>query len=517
MTSSHLDVELLAASAVLLVAVAGVRVGSRFGVPSLLLYMGIGMLLGEDVIGIHFDNAALARDYGLVALALIVAEGGLTTRWNDIRPVLPTAVALATVGVAVSIAVTAVAAHAALGFDWRHSALTGALVASTDSAAVFSTLRHLPLPRRMVALLEAESGLNDAPSVIAVTLLSSKHLNSVPDALGSLAYQLSVGAIVGGVFAVVGVAALRRGALPAVGLYPVATLAIALASYAAAASIGASGFLAVYLTTLALGNAALPHRRATLGFADGIAWLAQIGLFVMLGLLSVPSRLPSAVAPALAIGAVLVVVARPLSVLCCTPVGFRWPQRLFISAGGLRGAVPIVLATIPITQHVRGAARLFDVVVVLVTVLTIVQAPVLAPLAQRLHIVAPDLGRELSVEAAPLDQLAADLLTVHLGPRSRLHGVEIWELRLPETASVAFVVRDNRGFVPDRRTVLRHGDDMLVIASREVRPEVERRLRDVGRGGRLATFVTPTRTTPQSRRTALAALLLRATPIRRRR
>jgi cell volume regulation protein A len=421
------------------------------------------------------------------------------------------------VGVAVSVGVVAVAAHLVLGFDWRRSALTGALVSSTDAAAVFSTLRHLPLPRRLVALLEAESGLNDAPAVIAVTLLSSRHVDSFGHAAVLLGYELAVGAAIGAGFAVAGVAALRRAALPATGLYTVATLALALASYAAAASAGASGFLAVYLTALALGNATLPHRRATVGFADCVAWLAQIGLFVMLGLLSVPSRLPQAIGPALGIGAALVLLARPLSVLVSTPLGFGLRNRMFVSVSGLRGAVPIVLATIPVTEHVRGAERLFDVVVVLVAVLTIVQAPALAPVARRLGVVAPDGGQEMDVEAAPLDRMAADLLTVHLGPQSRLHGVEVWELRLPPTASVAFVVRDDRGFVPDRRTVLRRGDDVLVISGRDVRNEVEERLQTVGRSGRLAGFLSPTRTTQPPRRRALSTLRLRATPTRRRR
>jgi cell volume regulation protein A len=305
-----------------------------------------------------------------------------------------------------------------------------------------------------------------------------------------LGYELVVGAGIGLAIAVVAVAGLRRAALPAAGLYPIATVALALASYAAAASLHASGFLAVYITALVLGNARLPHRRATLGFADGLAWLAQIGLFVMLGLLATPSRLLSAVPPALAIGAVLVGVARPLSVLVSTPGRqFSWRDRTFASVAGLRGAVPIVLATIPMTDGVPGSARLFDVVFVLVAVFTIVQGPALAPLARALHLVAADPERELDVEAAPLDRLAADLLTVHVGPASRLHGVEVWELRLPATAAVAFIVRDDRGFVPDRRTVLRHGDDVLVITGRGDRDEVENRMREVGRAGRLAGFV----------------------------
>src|SRR5947209_730308 len=484
-----MNVQLLAGAAVLLVAIAGVRFSTRLGVPSLLLYIGIGLLLGQDVIGLSFNDAKTARDLGLIALAVIVAEGGLTTQWRAVRPVLPAALTLATAGVAVSIAVTAVAAHLALGVGWRHAALTGAVLGSTDAAAIFSTLRQLSLPRRLVTLLEAESGLNDAPVVIAVTLLSSPKVHGFTDAVGLLGYELAVGAAVGAAVGVIAVAGLRRAALPAVGLYPIATLALALASYAAAATLHASGFLAVYITALALGNARLPHRRATLGFADGVAWLAQIGLFVMLGLLAVPSRLASAVLPALVIGTALVLLARPLSVIVSTlGRSFDWRDRTFVSAAGLRGAVPIVLATIPMTEGVRGATRLFDVVFVLVAVFTCVQSPVLAPLARALHLGAADPERELDVEAAPLDRMAADLLTVHIGTASRLHGVEVWELRLPETASVAFVVRNDHGFVPDRRTVLRHGDDVLVITGRAGRDEVERQLQAVGLLGRLDGF-----------------------------
>src|SRR4051794_36157499 len=229
-----MNVQLLAGAAVLLVAIAGVRVSTRLGVPSLLLYIGIGLLLGEDVIGLSFDDASTARDLGLIALAVIVAEGGLTTQWHAVRPVLPAALALSTIGVVVSIAVTAVAAHVVLDVDWRRATLVGAVLGSTDAAAVFSTLRHLSLPRRLVTMLEAESGLNDAPVVIAVTLLSSPDVHGLGSALPLLGYQLAVGAALGAGVAVVAVAALRRAALPAAGLYPIATLALALASYAAA-------------------------------------------------------------------------------------------------------------------------------------------------------------------------------------------------------------------------------------------------------------------------------------------
>src|SRR3954469_10346325 len=203
MTGGRLDLVLLAGAAVLLVAIAGVRLSTRLGVPSLLIYLGIGMLLGEDVIGIRFDDATMARDLGLVALALIVAEGGLTTDWPVIRPVVRTAALLSTVGVAVSIAATAVVAHWALGTDWRGAALVGAVVSSTDAAAVFATLRQLPLPRRLVGLLEAESGLNDAPVVIVVALLSSHHPHGWGAGALILVYELAVGAVIGAAVGVV--------------------------------------------------------------------------------------------------------------------------------------------------------------------------------------------------------------------------------------------------------------------------------------------------------------------------
>ena len=496
----HLDLALLAGAGVLLAAVAGVRLSSRLGVPSLLLYLGLGMLLGEDVIGVRFDDAGLARNMGLVALALIVAEGGLTTSWATIRPVLPAAIALSTVGVAVSVAVMAAITHLVLGVHWRTAVVAGAVVSSTDAAAVFATLRALRLPRRLVGVLEAESGLNDAPVVILATLLSTGHSGT-----GSIAahvgYELAVGAAIGVAAGVVGAAGLRRAALPAVGLYPIATLGVALGSYAAAASVEASGFLAVYVTGLILGNAALPHRRATLGFANGVAWLAQIGLFVMLGLLVTPSRLGSALLPSLAISAALLVVARPLSVAVSTGfLRFGWAQQALVALAGLRGAAPIVLATIPLSAHVSGAGRLFDVVFVLVAVLTLLQSPLLAPAARRLRLVDDDAERELEVEAAPLDRMLADLVTVTIGPRSRLHGVEVWELRLPPTAAVAFVVRAGEGFVPDRRTTLRHGDDLLVVVARDERAAVEDRLRAVARAGRMAPLPPVPRAAPRMRR-----------------
>jgi potassium/hydrogen antiporter len=489
MEADELHLALLVGATVLLVAVVAVRASTRFGVPTLLLYIGLGMVLGEDVLGLHFDDAELARNLGLVALALILAEGGLTTRWLDVRPAMPAAIALATVGVAVSIGVTSVAAWLLLDIGWRTAGLLGAVLSSTDAAAVFATLRVLHLPRRLVGVLEAESGLNDAPAVIVVTLLATEASGGVLEAAGTLSYELVAGAAVGLLLGLVGAELLRRAALPAAGLYPVATIAFAIASYSAAAVAHASGFLAVYLTALWLGNARLPHRRTTVGFADGIAWLAQIGLFVMLGLLSSPGRLGSAILPALGIGAALALVARPLAVAASTlPFRYGWREQALLSTAGLRGAVPIVLTTIPLTEGSPHAQRLFDVVFVLVAIFTLLQAPLIAPMARRLGLVTGESDRELDVEAAPLDTMTADLLTIRVPPESKLHRVEVWELDLPARAALVFIVRGEQGIVPERTTTLRAGDDLLVVVSRDEREKTERRLRAVSRSGRLARF-----------------------------
>jgi NhaP-type Na+/H+ and K+/H+ antiporter len=480
---------LLVGAAVVIAAIVAARIAHWIGLPGLLVFLGLGVALGEAGLGVRFDNAELAQALGLSALVLILAEGGLTTSWEHARAAAPAALLLATVGVAVSILVVAVACHWLLALAWRDALLLGAVLAPTDAAAVFSVLRKLPLPPRLSGMLEAESGLNDPPAVLAVTLLSGTGAHPPGPALiaGIVVYELVAGAAIGLLAGWLGAFALRRVALPASGLYPIAVLALIVASYGAASLAHASGFLAVYVAALVLGNARLPHRPATRGFAEGVAWLAQIGLFVMLGLLASPARLPAAVLPALVAGSVLVLVARPAAVIVSTlPLRVPWRQEAFLSWAGLRGAVPIVLATIPLSARLRGATHLFDLVFVVVVVFTLVQGPTLPWVARRLKVITPAEPMEVDVEAAPLEALPADLLQAEIPPGSRLHGVEIFELRLPAEANVALIVRDARGFVPEPTTTLQAGDRLLVVAAAGVRERTERRLRAVSRGGRLA-------------------------------
>jgi len=491
MTTSELNLVVLAVTATLLVAVAAVRLSTRAGLPTLLLYLALGLAIGESGLGLEFEDAALTQAVGLVLLAVILAEGGLTTRWSAVRPVLGTALVLATVGVAVSVAVTATVARLFLDVDVRTAVLLGAVVSSTDAAAVFSVLRRLPLRGRLGATLEAESGLNDPLVIILVTLVISDGWEQADPlvALAQVAYQLLAGAAVGLVVARVGQVVLRRSALPSAGLYPVATVAFALFAFALAGVAGASSFLAVYVAGLWLGNAALPHRGAALGFAEGLAWLSQIGLFVLLGLLASPSRLPGALVPALIVGGGLLLLARPLSVVVsATPFRVPWREQAFMSWAGLRGAVPIVVATLPISAGVPGSQQVFDVVFVLVVVFTLVQAPTLPPLARRLGVAATADPTQVSIESAPLEEADAELLQLRVPPGSRLRGVSVLELRLPEGAALSLVVRAGGPVVPGPQTVLAEGDQLFLVVPSATRAEVERRLRAVSRAGRLATW-----------------------------
>jgi cell volume regulation protein A len=477
---------------VLLVAVAAVRISSRSGLPSLLVYLGIGIVIGQDGLGhIRFSNAELTQIIGYAALVVILAEGGLGTKWKELRPVLPSATVLALAGVAVSVGVTAVGAHCLTGLGWRQSLIIGAVVSSTDAAAVFSVLRRIPLPVRVKGTLEAESGFNDAPVVILVVAFSTpgpiQHWYVL---LGEIALELAIGAAIGLAVGWLGSWSMKRIALPASGLYPIAVMAIAVAAYALGALAHGSGFLAVYLAAMILGNARLPHWPATRGFAEGLGWIAQIGMFVLLGLLVTPHELGDDIVPALLIGMALTMVARPLSVMASLlPFRVPWPEQTLMSWAGLRGAVPIILATIPMVNGVDASHRIFNIVFVLVVVYTLVQGPTLPWLARTLRLGDPQEAADLGIESAPLERLRGHLLSFVIPEGSRMHGVEISELRLPAGSAVTLVVRGGESFVPLPTTPLRRGDELLVVATDPVRDAAERRLRAVGRGGKLAGWL----------------------------
>nr|BFE48974.1 hypothetical protein GCM10017745_24010 [Saccharothrix mutabilis subsp. capreolus] len=304
-----------------------------------------------------------------------------------------------------------------------------------------------------------------------------------------MGYELVAGAAIGVALGRLGAEGLRRAALPATGLYPLATVAVCLLAYTAGDLAHASGFLAVYTAALVLGNARLPHRADTLSFAEGLGWIAQIGLFVLLGLYASPGRLLEALVPALVAGGVLVLLARPLSVLCAAlPFRVPWREQVFISWSGLRGAVPIVFALIPLIQNVPGAQDLVDAVFVLVVLLTVVQGSTLPRLARWLGLEKSGEAREVQVDSSALDELGAELLQVRIQRGSKLHGVYLSELRLPPGAVVSLVVRGDEGFTPQPTTRLQEFDQLLVVCTDSARTATEQRIRAVDRAGRYARW-----------------------------
>jgi cell volume regulation protein A len=476
------------AALVLLLSVIAVRLSRRVGMPSLLLYLGIGLLLGVDEFGIDMENTLLTEHLGFVALVFILAEGGLTTRWENVRPALGLGVSLATVSVVVSIGVAGAGVFLLMGFDWRTSLLWGAVLSSTDAAAVFSVLRGVGVKPKLSAALELESGLNDAPVVIAVTLLASSAQITWLDPL-LVVWELVAGAVIGAAIGLGGAWVMRREALPAAGLYPLATIALIGGAYAVGVFSHASGFLACYVAAVVLGNSRIPHRSATLSFAEGLGWIAQIGLFVLLGIYVDPTGLPAALVPGLLIGLWVLLVARPASVVAASlPFRLPWREQAFLSWSGLRGAVPIVLAMIPLMNDIDSAPLLLDVIVVVVVTYTLLQGTTLPWLARTLGVVQSGQAFEIQLEAAPLDEMNAHVLQVTIPEKSKMHGVYISQLRLPMPATISLLIRNGEPLHLNPNIRLQSGDQLLVVAPERVRAATERRLRAVGRGGPLATW-----------------------------
>ncbi|WP_007026876.1 potassium/proton antiporter [Saccharomonospora iraqiensis] len=475
-------------AAVLLASVLAVRFSIRLGLPSLLIYLGIGVLIGEAGLGVEFDNPELTQSLGLAALVMILIEGGLTTTWSEVRPNLGPGLALSTVAVGVTVVVTGSALHWLFGLEWDTALLWGGVLASTDAAAVFSVLRSAGIGKRLSSILELESGLNDAPTYIVVVLLATGTTMDWTLPL-QVVYQLVAGGLLGFGIGLAGAWALRRAALPATGLYPLATVAMCVLAYAGAQFALASGLLATYVAGVVLGNSRLPHRSNTLSFAEGVGWIAQIGLFVLLGLFAAPSRMLDAVVPGVVAGLLALLVARPLAVLISTaPFRVPWREQAFLSWAGLRGAVPIVLATIPLAEGRPGAQELVDAVFVIVIVFTLLQAALLGPLAKLFGVAGASEPREMQVDAAPLEELGAVLLQVRILRTSRLHGVYLAELRLPKGATVSLVVRGEQSFTPEHTTRLQEDDQLLVVTTQQARRATERRLRAVDRAGPIARW-----------------------------
>jgi cell volume regulation protein A len=463
------DSLLLTVFALLVVGVVVAGKSERLRVPSSLLFLGIGMAVGDDGLGlIRFDDPALVQNVGVVALLVILFEGGLTTKPRDLRAGGLPGFVLSNVGVFVTAAVVGVTVRWLLGTDWHTALLLGAVVSSTDAAAVFSLLKRAPLPRRLGAILEVESGANDPFAVVlTLGLLAHWQQGSTPrDWLLFGAAQLLGGIAVGAVVGMGGVALLRNVRFASTALYPVLALALGGLGYGLAAQLGGSGFLAVYITGLLIGALVPRQRRVIRDFHTTLANTADIGLFLVLGLLVFPSRLPDVAGPALAVTAVLILLARPAAVaVCLTP--FRVPVReqAVVAWAGLRGAVPIVLATFPFTLGYPGGETIFDVVFFVVLVSVLLQGSTVTALVRRLGLATPVPAWGALAESLPLEAGGTQLVELTVSGDLHIAGRRLGDCPTPEGVLLTSVIRDEHVLLPDGSTRLEAGD-LLVIAAR---------------------------------------------------
>lgn len=474
------DAELILLAGVLLAAgVGSALVADRIRVPGLLLFLGLGMLAGTDGLGqIDFTDAELTRTIGTIGLILIIFEGGLTAGWREIRPVLLTAISLATIGTLITALLGGLAAKLIFGLDTLEAMIVGAAIAATDSAAIFAVLRGSQLERPLARSLEGESGMNDPVALLLVIgfieWIQEPGYNAVDMATG-LGIELAVGIAVGLILGNLASRLFRSINLPTEGVFPVLSIAIAGVAYGLADVAHGSGLLAVYLTALALGGVEMPARRTVVAFHQGVSWVAQISLFFVLGLLVLPSRLDDVAVEGLLLSAALIFVARPLAAaIASLPSPFNWRERLMLGWAGLRGAAPIWLATFPVTAGVASGERLFDIVFFVVVTSALVQGATFEPLARRLGLTTeePALPRRL-LESIRIRELGGEVIAHRIDEGDAADGHLVRELGLPREALVSVIERAGEAIPPRGSTELRAGDELHILLREEFQDRIE--------------------------------------------
>jgi potassium/hydrogen antiporter len=448
-------------------------VAGKLRVPGLLMFLGLGMAIGSDGTGwIEFSDYELARTIGVVALALILFEGGLASGLLEIRPVLGTAVSLALVATPLTALIAGATAVLLFDFDVKEGLLVGAVLASTDGAAIFAVLRNSTLRRRLARTLEGESGLNDPVAVLLVLALIEFIVHpgyEVGEVALLLLRQLGIGLAVGVAVGWLAVQGFRRAQLATAGLYPVASLATAALAFGGADALHGSGFLAVYLAGLALGSGTIPAQQTIAAFHQGLAWVAQLGMFLTLGLLVFPHQLPGIALEGTVLAIVAAAVARPLAVIPATLFApFTAADRAILGWAGLRGAVPVVLATFPVIADVPRSHGLFNIVFFAVVVSTLVQGTTFEPLARRLGVTTsePALPRPLA-EGGTIRRLGAEVLEYPIAPGDAIVGHRVRDLGLPRDAVVNVIVREDQAIPPRGTTRLRAGDRLHILIRQE--------------------------------------------------
>lgn len=466
---------LLIGSLLLLVSVIAGKTSYRFGVPTLLLFLVVGMLAGSEGLGgIYFNDPQIAQFIGIVSLNFILFSGGLDTSWEAIKPVLKIGLSLSTVGVLLTALTLGTFVHFITDFSLMEGMLLGAIVSSTDAAAVFSILRakSLGLKKNLRPTLELESGSNDPMAYVLVIAFLSLVMNPELSAWTIVPFflqQMILGALGGLVMGRFAKYLVNRIRLDFEGLYPVLVIAIMFLTFSATDFVGGNGFLAVYICAVYLGNHRIMHKRTILKVFDGLAWLMQIVLFLTLGLLVYPSHILPVIGIGLLISAFLIFVARPIGVfISLLPFEMKLRRRFYISWVGLRGAVPIVFATYPLIAGANQADMIFNIVFFVAITSVMIQGTTLSIMAKLLHVAVPEKAKA----RGPLEVLFSDkeksaMMQIEIAESSSVIGKEIVALDMPESCVIVMIQRDEKYITPSGQTVLEAGDKLIILGDNE--------------------------------------------------
>ncbi|KUP04029.1 potassium transporter [Bacillus coahuilensis p1.1.43] len=471
-----IDGAILLFSVMLLIGVVTTKFSTRLGLPSLVLFIAVGMALSHYI---YYDNAALTQLFGVVALIVILFEGGLQTQWTSMKKVLAPSVTLATLGVVVTSLLIGVIAKFTLDLTWLEGILFGSIVGSTDAAAVFAVLGNKNIEKRLTNTLEAESGTNDPMAIfLTVTFIS---LIQIPEFNGiglafSFVWQMGFGVLMGILFGKGSLWIINKINLDSSGLYPVLSFSLAVLTYGVTTLLGASGFLAVYVMAVFLGNSDLTYRHSIFRFNEGFAWMMQILMFVLLGLLVFPGQLLDVAWEGVWIALILMIVARPLGVfasLAFFPYSLK--EKIFISWGGLKGAVPIVLATFPLLAGIENSGLIFNVVFFVVLLSALVQGATINPIAKRLGLSKGEKQQSnYSLELVSLGKTNNEIVEFTISDYSSVVGKELKDITLPDSTLITAVIRDSKLITPVGETRLCRDDIVYVLLQKDKREAIKK-------------------------------------------
>jgi cell volume regulation protein A len=469
------DYFIFLAALLLILGVVATKFSTRLGVPALVFFIVVGMIVGSDGLGlIDFSNASLAQLFGILALIIILFEGGMQTKWNNVKPVVYPSLTLATLGVLLTTIIIGIAAKYVLDVSWLEAFLFGAIVGSTDAAAVFAVISGKNIKPKLSSTLEVESGTNDPMAVFLtlslIELIGAEHSNYL-SLIPLFAWQMGIGLVVGYLLGKFAVWAIHKINLDSSGLYPVLALGLAIFCYSFTALIDASGLLAVYVLALIIGNSDnVPYRHSIFRFNEGFAWMMQILMFIVLGLLVFPSQLVgSVIIKGLLLSVILMLIARPIGVFISMMFfKYNFKETIFLSWSGLRGAVPIVLATYPMIAGLENSQLFFNVVFFVVLTSALIQGATISPLADKLGLTGKkQLAAAHSLELVSIGNANAEIVEYFVNENANIVGKKLAEILLPKNTLINAIIRNNQLVTPNGATQIKENDILFVLASKD--------------------------------------------------